>query len=207
MNIFASPGDKVRYSDYTSGRDGDIIRAIMVLERGVVYTIKRVVVDRYRTTVWLKEIKEDDQKVGFNSTLFEDVKIRPVPAAARSSYYYEKSKYIPFDTDKVDIQKTIHYVREFVSFVLNISPELFSKRTPDYKDEYDIGIMLFSTTIVGADIKKAIGFTGLPEGDVVVWWQCADELGILDYYNRQWWQENTAVFTDDVGAILNREQY
>ena len=96
MNIFAGPGDKVRYTNLTWGGDNDIAYATEKLVREGIYTVKKVHIYSSSSTVWFEEVNE---RRGFNTVMFEDVKVDEVRADKIANIFYTKFRYsYPFDT-------------------------------------------------------------------------------------------------------------
>ena len=69
MNIYARPGDKVRYANPTAGYPFDQERCRQLLTLGETYTVAFTEVEQCSTSVGLKELAGER----FNSVMFEDV--------------------------------------------------------------------------------------------------------------------------------------
>ena len=67
MNIYATPGSRVRFLD-ENGNDCDKVKALKFLKRGKVYTVASTDVESWHTDVYLREIPGES----FNSVMFAD---------------------------------------------------------------------------------------------------------------------------------------
>jgi len=95
MTITAGPGDKVMLARTKCGRDADKVKVKKHLEFGKAYTIERVVVSRFHTDVWLKEVPG----VQFNSVFFDDFQVDEAKAEKRRKLFEDGDWIGQYDTN------------------------------------------------------------------------------------------------------------
>lgn len=147
MNIFASPGDTVRYGKPNAGHARDQEAANELLVTGKPYTVERVVVHSCRTEVYLEGFRQP-----FNSVLLVDDKVDEIRAKARSKMYYALGLHGSFDTQMHDKQlsKSIYMVRAAAEYL--VEGEVDS-------DMFTIVVMLMASLRAGTNLDMLAAFT------------------------------------------------
>lgn len=93
MNIWAGPGDTVRFANPRGGRQGDINSAAKHLTIGEVYTVCSVDVSGMSSEVWLEGFDR-----AFNTCLFDDEQVDTDSAAWRAADFVLNPWPLPYNT-------------------------------------------------------------------------------------------------------------